>query len=187
MLTAEHVAVNVTDPGHWEAATPLISSTISAALQSAAAPDGEAAVTARGSVQSAAAETVWEEGSIEAAVDEVLQAHIRPYVLDDGGDIRLVGVDAEGGVARVHLTGACSGCPSSTATLHGKVEATLKYFVPEVQRVLEVSAEEAGPAPAADAVPQVSIEEHMRRLVAEGEATSVVWDEEELGRPFGKR
>ena len=55
MLTAEHVAVNVTDPGHWEAATPLISSTISAALQSAAAPDGEAAVTARGSVQSAAA------------------------------------------------------------------------------------------------------------------------------------
>lgn len=89
MLTATGIAVNVTDPGHWETAKPLISETISSALKTAAEPDGEAVVTARGSVQAAAAETVWEAGSVEAAVDEVLQAHIRPYVLDDGGDIRL--------------------------------------------------------------------------------------------------
>jgi Fe-S cluster biogenesis protein NfuA len=34
--------------------------------------------------------------------------------------------------------GACSGCPSSTATLRHGIENLLKHFIPEVQEVRPV-------------------------------------------------
>ena len=39
------------------------------------------------------------------------------------------------GVVYLHMRGACSGCPSSTATLRGGIENLLKHFCPEVQAV----------------------------------------------------
>jgi Fe-S cluster biogenesis protein NfuA len=36
------------------------------------------------------------------------------------------------------MQGACSGCPSSTATLKHGIENMLKYYVPEVQEVRPV-------------------------------------------------
>lgn len=48
----------------------------------------------------------------------------------------------------------------------------------------QVSAEEAGPDPEADKVPQVPIDEHIRRLVAEGEATSVSLDDDDFFDQF---
>jgi Fe-S cluster biogenesis protein NfuA len=38
----------------------------------------------------------------------------------------------------LQLQGACSGCPSSSATLKGGIESLLKYYVPEVTEVLAV-------------------------------------------------
>ena len=61
---------------------------------------------------------------------------IRPMLQGDGGDIEFVSV--EGGVVKVKLTGACSGCPMSQMTLKGAVENTLKKEVPEVERVESV-------------------------------------------------
>jgi Fe-S cluster biogenesis protein NfuA len=64
----------------------------------------------------------------------VLEQHILPGVHRDGGDIELLGV--RDGVARVRMSGACAGCPSSSATLTHGVEATLrKAFPGRVERV----------------------------------------------------
>ena len=46
-----------------------------------------------------------------------------------------MGFDAGTGVVYLHMKGACSGCPSSSATLRAGVENMLKHYVPEVTRV----------------------------------------------------
>jgi len=64
----------------------------------------------------------------------VLEATVLPAIHKDGGDLELLGVDR--GVVRVKMQGACAGCPSSTATLHHGIEATLrKAFPGEIERV----------------------------------------------------
>jgi Fe-S cluster biogenesis protein NfuA len=56
-------------------------------------------------------------------------------VARDGGDILFNRFDASTGVVYLHMRGACSGCPSSSATLRSGVENMLKHYVPEVTRV----------------------------------------------------
>ena len=51
----------------------------------------------------------------------------------DGGDIRYRGF--RDGVVYLTMQGACSGCPSSTATLKQGIEGLLKHYVPEVTEV----------------------------------------------------
>ena len=63
---------------------------------------------------------------------------IRPNLAMDGGDIELVDVDAQQGIVKVRLKGACAGCPASQMTLKMYVEATIKREVPEVKSVLAV-------------------------------------------------
>ena len=48
---------------------------------------------------------------VAAALDSV-----RPYLGSHGGDVELLGVDADG-VVRLRLLGSCDGCPSSSVTL----------------------------------------------------------------------
>ena len=60
---------------------------------------------------------------------------IRPSLQADGGDVKLVDVDAEG-VVTVELQGACTGCPLSQMTLANGVERILKERVPGVTRVV---------------------------------------------------
>ena len=61
---------------------------------------------------------------------------MRSAVANDGGDITFSGFRE--GVVYLHMRGACSGCPSSTATLKGGIENLLKHFCPEVQAVQAV-------------------------------------------------
>ncbi|MDR0350386.1 MAG: NifU family protein [Coriobacteriales bacterium] len=70
----------------------------------------------------------------EAKVSEVLEL-IRPALQADGGDVQLVGVDAQG-VVTVELQGACKGCPMSQLTLANSVERVLKDSIPEVSKVV---------------------------------------------------
>ena len=51
----------------------------------------------------------------------------------DGGDIVFQGF--EDGVVYLHMRGACSGCPSATATLKHGIENMLRHYVPEVVAV----------------------------------------------------
>jgi len=57
-------------------------------------------------------------------------------VAQDGGDITFQGFRE--GVVFLHMRGACSGCPSSTATLRHGIENLLRHFIPEVQEVRPV-------------------------------------------------
>jgi Fe-S cluster biogenesis protein NfuA len=78
------------------------------------------------------------EGDTAQIVEEIkdlLDSRIRPAVAQDGGDILFDRFDADTGVVWLNMRGACSGCPSSTATLKAGVENMLKHYVPEVTRV----------------------------------------------------
>ena len=68
-----------------------------------------------------------------AAIHELLETRVRPAVAGDGGDIAYRGFSD--GIVYLSLQGACSGCPSSTATLKHGIESLLKHYVPEVVEV----------------------------------------------------
>jgi Fe-S cluster biogenesis protein NfuA len=72
---------------------------------------------------------------IVAEIKELLDSRIRPAVAQDGGDIVFSRFEPESGVVYLHMRGACSGCPSSSATLKAGVENMLRHYVPEVTRV----------------------------------------------------
>lgn len=67
---------------------------------------------------------------------ELLEEYVRPAVESDGGAIDFQSFDEVTGTVTVVLRGACSGCPSSTATLKGGIESLLKTHMPEVQEVV---------------------------------------------------
>jgi Fe-S cluster biogenesis protein NfuA len=69
-------------------------------------------------------------------IKELLETRVRPAVANDGGDITFHGFRE--GVVYLHMRGACSGCPSSTATLRHGIENLLKHFCPDVQEVRPV-------------------------------------------------
>jgi len=77
-----------------------------------------------------------EDEEIVAQIKELLDTRVRPAVAGDGGDIVFRGYRE--GVVRLHMQGACSGCPSSRATLKHGIENMLRYYVPEVVAVEQV-------------------------------------------------
>ena len=79
-----------------------------------------------------------EDREIVEQIKELLDTRVRPAVAGDGGDIVFRGY--RDGVVRLHMQGACSGCPSSRATLKHGVENMLRHYVPEVQSVEQVEA-----------------------------------------------
>lgn len=74
-----------------------------------------------------------EDADIVAQINELIETRVRPAVAGDGGDIRYRGF--KDGVVYLQMQGACSGCPSSTATLKHGIEGLLKHYVPEVTEV----------------------------------------------------
>jgi Fe-S cluster biogenesis protein NfuA len=69
---------------------------------------------------------------------ELIETRVRPGVAQDGGDIVFHSWDHETGVVKLHMRGACAGCPSSTLTLKQGIENLLRHYVPEVTRVEQV-------------------------------------------------
>jgi NFU1 iron-sulfur cluster scaffold homolog, mitochondrial len=82
-------------------------------------------------------DTVYEGASAQvvAEIKDLLDTRIRPAVAQDGGDITFNRFDTATGVVFLNMRGACSGCPSSAATLRAGVENMLKHYVPEVTGV----------------------------------------------------
>jgi NFU1 iron-sulfur cluster scaffold homolog, mitochondrial len=72
---------------------------------------------------------------IVAEIKDLLDTRIRPSVAQDGGDILFDRYEPDTGIVWLQMRGACSGCPSSSATLKMGVENMLKHYVPEVTRV----------------------------------------------------
>ena len=68
-----------------------------------------------------------------ATIKELLDTRIRPAVAGDGGDITFRGF--RDGTVFLAMKGACSGCPSSTATLKHGIQNLLRHFLPDVREV----------------------------------------------------
>jgi Fe-S cluster biogenesis protein NfuA len=68
-----------------------------------------------------------------ATIKELLETRVRPAVANDGGDITFRGF--KDGVVYLNMKGACSGCPSSTATLRHGIQNLLRHFIPDVTEV----------------------------------------------------
>ncbi len=71
-----------------------------------------------------------------AIIKDLIETRVRPAVAGDGGDITFKGYKE--GVVYLTMKGACSGCPSSTATLQHGIQNLLKHFVPDVVEVRPV-------------------------------------------------
>lgn len=78
------------------------------------------------------------DAEIVGTIKDLLDTRVRPAVAGDGGDIIFRGF--RDGVVKLHLQGACSGCPSSRATLKHGIENMLRHYVPEVVAVEQVDA-----------------------------------------------
>jgi Fe-S cluster biogenesis protein NfuA len=68
-----------------------------------------------------------------ATIKELIETRVRPAVANDGGDITFRGF--RDGIVFLHMKGACSGCPSSTATLRHGIQNLLRHYVPDVVEV----------------------------------------------------
>ncbi len=70
-------------------------------------------------------------------IEETLDT-IRPYLMADGGSVRLQDV-TDDMVVELELLGACGTCPMSMMTLRAGIEQAIKRSVPEVTRVEAVA------------------------------------------------
>ena len=59
---------------------------------------------------------------------------IRPYLVEDGGEVRLHRI-TEDMVVELELLGACGVCPMSPMTLRAGIEQALRHAVPQIARV----------------------------------------------------
>jgi len=117
------------DGGEWQQLKPMILGAIMEHFMSGAPllnDDSAAAADGEEFFDAADAETV-------ATIKELLETRVRPAVANDGGDITFKGF--KDGVVYLNMKGACSGCPSSTATLRHGIQNLLRHFIPDVTEV----------------------------------------------------
>jgi Fe-S cluster biogenesis protein NfuA len=66
-------------------------------------------------------------------IKDLIETRVRPAVAPDRRDITFRGY--KDGIVYLNMKGACSGCPSSTATLQHGIQNLLRHFVPDVVEV----------------------------------------------------
>ena len=69
------------------------------------------------------------------SIEDCMEEYVAPNVAQHGGQVNVIDFDMESGILSTQLSGSCSGCASSTATLKQGIESTLMHFVPEVKGV----------------------------------------------------
>jgi Fe-S cluster biogenesis protein NfuA len=120
--------------GEWPQLKPAILGAIMEHFMSGAPllRDGE---TATGTGD---ADEFFEPGDADtvATIKDLIETRVRPAVANDGGDITFRGF--KDGIVFLHMKGACSGCPSSTATLRHGIQNLLRHYVPDVVEVRPV-------------------------------------------------
>jgi Fe-S cluster biogenesis protein NfuA len=128
-LGHDFVTVTKTDDATWQALKPQVLGVLmDHFVHHRPVVEGEGHV-AHEDVDPADAEVV-------AQIKQLIDTRVRPAVAGDGGDIVFRGY--RDGVVRLQMQGACSGCPSSSATLKHGVENMLRHYVPEVKSVEQV-------------------------------------------------
>jgi Fe-S cluster biogenesis protein NfuA len=124
---ADFIAITKTD-GEWQQLKPALLGAIMEHFMSGApiVDDGAAEAGADEFFDPKDAETVEQ-------IKELIETRVRPAVANDGGDITFRGF--KDGIVYLDMKGACSGCPSSTATLRHGIQNLLRHFVPDVVEV----------------------------------------------------
>ena len=74
---------------------------------------------------------------VENKINDILEEYVKPSVAGDGGNIDLIKYDSQNKTAYMVLRGACSGCPSSTATLKNGIQGLLNDMLPGVVENVE--------------------------------------------------
>ena len=128
---SDFVTVTKSDDGEWAHMRPAILGAIMEHYQSGAEllHAGHAAQDEAEFFDAADEATV-------ATIKDLIETRVRPAVANDGGDITFRGF--KDGIVYLAMKGACSGCPSSTATLRHGIQNLLKHFVPDVIEVRPV-------------------------------------------------
>jgi Fe-S cluster biogenesis protein NfuA len=131
-LGGDFVTITKAEGVEWQALKPQVLGALMEHLVAGrpVIEGGETAVTEE--------EIAPEDQEIVDQIKELLDTRVRPAVASDGGDIVFRGY--RDGVVRLHMQGACSGCPSSAATLKHGIENMLRHYVPEVTSVEQVAA-----------------------------------------------
>ena len=126
---SDFIAVTKTD-GDWQQMKPAVLGAIMEHFMS-----GAPLVAGDAKVTEAAADEFFDAKDAEtvATIKDLIETRVRPAVAGDGGDITFRGYKE--GIVYLNMKGACSGCPSSTATLKHGIQNLLRHFVPDVVEV----------------------------------------------------
>jgi Fe-S cluster biogenesis protein NfuA len=129
---SDFISVTKSD-GEWPQIKPAILGAIMEHYMS-----GAPLVAADTAAPAGDADEFFEEKDAEtvATIKDLIETRVRPAVAGDGGDITFKGYKE--GIVFLQMKGACSGCPSSTATLQHGIQNLLKHFVPEVVEIRPV-------------------------------------------------
>ncbi|GJE37938.1 NifU family protein [Methylobacterium persicinum] len=132
-----HDFISVTkaeDGSEWPQVKPAVLGAIMEHFQSGVPVMDESA----GAHQEEAGDEFYDEADHDTVVTikDLLETRVRPAVAGDGGDITFRGY--KDGIVYLEMKGACSGCPSSTATLRHGVQNLFRHFLPEVREVQAV-------------------------------------------------
>ena len=116
--------------GEWQQLKPAILGAIMEHFMS-----GAPIVSGQETSPSADSEEFFEAKDSEtvATIKELIEARVRPAVANDGGDITFRGF--KDGIVYLDMKGACSGCPSSTATLRHGIQNLLRHYLPDIVEV----------------------------------------------------
>lgn len=120
-LSTDFISVTKTEEADWSTLKPMLLTAILDHFTT-----GKAVI----SDEKTSVATIEDDSEIAAQIRELIDTRVRPAVAQDGGDI--IFKSFEDGIVKLELHGACSGCPSSTATLKQGIENMLKHYVPEV-------------------------------------------------------
>lgn len=129
-LGSDFVSVTKSE-GEWQHLKPAVLGAIMEHFLS-----GEPVLASNGAGDASGEDYDAADAEIVAQIKELIETRVRPAVATDGGDIVFHGY--RDGTVYLKMHGACSGCPSSTATLRHGIESLLRHFVPEVESVKPV-------------------------------------------------
>jgi Fe-S cluster biogenesis protein NfuA len=126
---SDFISVTKTD-GEWQQMKPAILGAIMEHYMS-----GAPLLTDDAKSTDAAVDEFFDAKDAEtvATIKDLIETRVRPAVAGDGGDITFRGYKE--GIVYLNRKGACSGCPSSTATLKHGIQNLLRHFVPDVVEV----------------------------------------------------
>ena len=128
-IIADFIAVTKAD-GEWQQLKPAILGAIMEHFMS-----GAPIVHSEEAAAAAGDDEFFEpkDSDTVATIKELIETRVRPAVANDGGDITFRGF--KDGIVYLNMKGACSGCPSSTATLRHGIQNLLRHYLPDVVEV----------------------------------------------------